>query len=98
VARNSSSSDGSILHFGLTRMRVTGSGDLRQTLFSLDEVKSNILATIPMQAVTDIEPTRLANFTQQRASLEVKTTARNEVFNISKIIIFVKPVSSSYPQ
>lgn len=98
AAKSSSGNDGSILHFGLTRLRVTGSGNLQQILHSLDDVRSNTLANFAMTSATDVEPTVLANFTQQRAYLEVKVTQISEWFNISKITIFVKPVATSYPQ
>lgn len=51
-----------------------------------------------MSALTNREPTVLANFIDQRAQLEGKTTLINETFNISKITIFVKPVATGYPQ
>lgn len=94
----SSSNDGGILHFGAVRYRVTGSGNLKTFLRSLDNVKNKQLSNTVMAAINDIEPTRWANFTNQRAQIEFKTTEINEVFNISKIIVFVKPVATSYPQ
>lgn len=90
--------NGEILHFNATRMRATGSGNLQQTLFSLDDVRSNILNNITLAATTNREPITLANFTEQRAYLEVKTSNINEYFVISKIVIFVKPVATGYPQ
>jgi hypothetical protein len=51
-----------------------------------------------MQAATNKEPVVLSNFTDQRVQLELKTTELNEVFNISKIVIFAKPVATGYPQ
>ena len=93
-----SSNEELVNHFGLTRLRVKGFGNLRQRLLSLDEVRENILNPIVMVNNTNVEPTKLANFTEQRASLEIKTTEINEWFQISKVIIFSKPVAKSYPQ
>ena len=84
-------------HFGAVRLRVSGSGNLRLRLLSLDEVKTQTLVPIVMSDPAYIEPTRLSNFTQQRASLEISTTMINEYFLISKIIIFTKPVATSFP-
>jgi hypothetical protein len=84
-------------HFGFTRIRLTGSGLLHQRLQSLGEVREFVMVPLVMASPTDIEPTRLANFTQQRASLEGKTTQINEVFEISKIVVFSKQVATSYP-
>lgn len=87
-----------ILHFGLVRLRVVGQGNLELFLRSLDNVRSVQLADLSLQATNNIEPTRLSNFTEQRAQLEGKTVNIGENFNISKIIIFVRPVGTSYPQ
>jgi hypothetical protein len=84
-------------HYGLIRLRVAGSGQLRTRLLSLDEVEEDILYPLDMSDPTDIEPTRLSNMTQQRAQLEIKTTQMDETFHCSKIIIFAKPVATSYP-
>lgn len=78
-------------------MRVTGSGNLRMTFFSLDDEHSNVLAPIAMQATTGREPTRLANFISQRGMLEIKVTAIDEKFTINRIVIFEKPMWSQYP-
>ncbi len=51
-----------------------------------------------MVAATNKEPTVLANFIDQYGQLEIKTTNINETFEVSKIVIFVKPVSTGYPQ
>lgn len=89
---------GELLHFHVVRMRVNGSGDLQLFLRSLDDVHNVQLTDIPMATLTNREPTVLANFIDQRGQLELKTTLINEVFTISKIIIFIRPVSTGYPQ
>lgn len=86
-----------INHYGAVRMRVTGAGNLRMRLLSLSETRQFPLFPFTMLSTTDIQPTRLANFTQQRAQLKIGTNQIDEVFEISKIVIFVKPVASSYP-
>lgn len=88
---------GTIQHYHGVRMRVTGSGSLLMTLHSLDEVDQSVLVPFTMAATTAREPTRLANFKTQRCSLELKTTEIDEVFRISKIIIFSKPVEGEFP-
>lgn len=87
----------SINHYGLVRLRIAGSASLRMRLLSLDEVRQNILTPLTLATPTNIEPTRLSNFTEQRAQLEISTTLIDETFVCSKIIIFTKPVASSYP-
>jgi len=95
VANNFS---GEILHCGATRFRVTGSGNLQLFLRSLDNSHNLQLTSIPMQATTNKEPLVLSNFSDQRVQLELRTTEINEVFNVSKIVVFIKPVATGYPQ
>lgn len=87
-----------INHYGAVRLHVTGFGSLQMTLFSLDETLSNVLIPITLNTATAVEPTRLANFTQQKAKLQIMTTNIGEYFQISKIIIFTKPVAKSWPE
>ncbi len=93
-----SASEEIINHFGAVRLRVTGSASLRLKLFSFDEVKQNVLSPLILATKTNIEPNRLSNFTQQRAKLEIRTTEINESFQISKVIVFVRPVAKSFPE
>jgi hypothetical protein len=87
-----------INHFGAVRLRVNGYANLQLTLLSLDEIQNNILAPIPLQTATNIEPNRLSNFTQQRAKLMIQTINSGEYFVISRIVIFTKPVAMSWPE
>lgn len=86
-----------VSHFGLVRLRLNGSGNLKLKLWSLDQVKSSTLVPLIMASSTNVEPTRLCNFTQQRAQLEIRTIGIDQTFKISKVIIFTKPVATSYP-
>lgn len=88
---------GEILHAGAVRLRVTGSGTLDLHLHSLDNVVNSQLKSFTMSNTTSKEPIILANFKQQRIQLELTTTEIDEVFTISKIVIFVKPVAEGYP-
>lgn len=97
MAKNSSFT-GEILHFNAIRTRVTGSGSLQLFLRSLDNTSSVQLTSISMSAATNREPTVLANFIDQRAQLEVRTTAIDEKFSISRIILYVRPLASEYPR
>ena len=96
--KKSSSDEQLINHYGEVRLRVTGTASLQMTLFSLNETQSFTLLPLTIAAATNVEPNRLCNFTQQRAKLEISTVNINETFQISKIIIFVKPVAKSYPE
>lgn len=87
-----------INHFNAVRIRVNGTGTLRMTLYSQDEVNSHTLPTLTMAALPAKQPTVLCNFMSQRAMLDGRTTAQSERFLIRRILVFVKPVFSSYPQ
>lgn len=87
-----------INHYGAVRTHTTGAGNLKLTLFSLDEIVISPLMPLVLKARNNIEPNRLSNFTQQKAKLEFRTTEINETFSCNKIIVFVKPVAKSYPE
>src|SRR5678815_869545 len=91
------SSGESISHFAAIRIRVVGVGPLQMKAYSLDDTRSKTLAPLVMQATNRIQPTRIVNFMEQRASFELKTTGIDEVFRINRIVIFSKEVFSSYP-
>lgn len=86
-----------ICHYGAVRLRVTGTGNLRMTFYSLDDESSSALVPIVMANTTGREPLRLANFISQRGMLEISTTAINEKFRINRVIIFEKMLWTSYP-
>lgn len=91
------SSGENISHFAAIRIRVTGYGNLNMTVKSLDYVKVKGLVPFNMQATSRIIPTRLVNFMEQRACFELITTEIDEKFRISRIVIFMKEVYTSYP-
>jgi hypothetical protein len=97
MAKNSIAA-GDILHFGAVRYRVTGSGNLTTIINSLDDVKTSTLANIIMATTTNKEPLVLANFSDQRGYIQFGTSAIDETFTISRIVVYVKPVATGYPQ
>lgn len=86
-----------ILHYGGVRMRVTGTGNLRMTLTSLDDIRSTTLVPFVLQDERSREPTRLCNFVSQRAKLKIYTTAIDEVFRVNRVIVFVKELYTQFP-
>jgi hypothetical protein len=98
TVKNGQGFTGEIIHFHVVRMRVTGSGNLDLELHSLDDVNVVALTSVPMSTATNREPTVLANFREQRAQLRFSVNAINEYFNLSKIVIFMKPDATGYPQ
>ena len=97
VTAREGSVSGNIGHVAAVRMRVVGQGDLNMTLYSLDDIKSKTLVPFTLTATARIMPTRIANFMEQLASLELETTEIDDYFRINRIVIFTKEVFSSYP-
>lgn len=85
-------------HYGAIRIRVRGSGNLKTTLYSYDEIYSDPQANISMSTTTAIPATALSNFTQMLAKLDLRTTEIDEIFEVSQIIVYVKFVGTSFPQ
>ena len=86
-----------INHFTGVRLRVVGAGNLKMNFYNLDNVRTTAFADLVMSANPGREPTKLCNFMHQRALLEGKTTEINDKFKINRIVIFVKPVFTSFP-
>ena len=92
-----SSTQDNIIHYTSLRMRVIGSGSLKMTMYTQDEIYSSVLIPFTMKAATNIRPTRLMNFQHQRAYLEGKIDVIDEWFKINKIVIYAKEVFADYP-
>jgi len=97
AAVSEQSSGESTSHFASIRIRVTGRGDLRLAVFSLDDLRSKVLTPFPLQEKARYAPTRIVNFSEQRASFEIKTTKLGDTFRINRIVIFSKELYKSYP-
>ena len=97
AALSEGSSGESVSHFAAIRIRLNGTGNLKMKAYSLDDVKTKELVPFVMKPVTRIIPTRIVNFTEQRASFELKTTEIDEKFRINRIVIFQKELYTSVP-
>jgi hypothetical protein len=93
---NSESAE-NITHFTAVRMRIQGTGNLKMSFISQDNVITQNLAELPMKELNERQPTRLSNFMQQRAIFELHTEKRLDFFRINRIIVFIKETYSSYP-
>lgn len=88
---------GEIIHSVGARYRTRGTGILRTRMWSLDRVRMDELENITLRSPSPREMTILANFQDQGVQLQFRTIHMDEVFTITKIICFVKPVAESYP-
>lgn len=86
-----------ISHWTGFKIRVVGSGNLIPTLYSLNNVETQVLASFAMSPTSSRIPSRLANFQHQRVSLELKTTVIDEFFKVSRVLIYFKEVFSEFP-
>lgn len=87
-----------ILHITGVRMRVVGAGNLDNILYSMDPIINQSLRTVVMASTNDDEPTILSNFNSQRTMLKVSTDEIDEIFNITRIILFGKPLWTDFPR
>lgn len=88
---------GNIVHSVGARYRVRGDGVLRTRMWDLDNTRYQDLNNIDLQTATPREKTIIVNFQDQGIQIQFRTIHIDEVFNMSKIICFVKPVAESYP-
>lgn len=88
----------SINHYTGIRIRVTGTGTLRTSFNSLNEIDTYTLPPLTLVATNRVEPTRLGNMMTQRCMLRGETTDFGDNFVITRIVILIKPqVFSEYP-
>jgi len=89
--------NGEVLHCGAVRYQLSGSGVMKSTLLSVDDIYSTALPDIDIPASAARQATILSNFNQERMYLYFRTTKINEVINLSKLVIFIRPVATGYP-
>jgi hypothetical protein len=98
MAKSSGNTSENIQHIVFVRYRITGSGNLKTTVESYKSIQFSNLANIAMSSDTDREPGVLANFNAQRMRIRFETDEFDETFTLTRIISFVKPVATGYPQ
>lgn len=89
---------GEVNHYNLVRLRATGFGKVKIRLFSLDEVDEDQCPDIILNKTSSKEPRSLANFTSNRAGIELKTTTINEYIDVNSIILYSRWVAAEYPE
>jgi hypothetical protein len=97
TARGQGSTGDYLSHFTGVRIRLNGSGVMRPTLLSQDEGQSYTLPTITMASTNRFSSFVLANATEERALLQLQTTAINEDATIHRITIFTRVVAVEIP-
>lgn len=88
---------GAIVHSVGARYRVRGDGVLRTRMWNLDQVRTKDLDDINLTTASAREKTIITNFQDQGIQIQFRTIHIDEIFTMSKIICFVKPVAESYP-
>jgi len=97
AALSEQSSGENIQHFSTIRIRANGAASLKLRVYSMDDVRSKVLAPLVVELKSRIQPNRLVNFVEQRASFEIKTTEKDEYFRINRIVVFMKEMYTSHP-
>jgi hypothetical protein len=91
----------SINHFNGVRVRVVGSGNLDVAAYVQNGMNTDSLdqTLVPyaMSTATHRQPTLGLNVKKQRMSLEIKITEINEWFAINRLIVYMKPLYTSFP-
>ena len=82
-------------HCAALRLRVDGTGNLQLKLIGPNDVRQNVLVPLTMVTLDSQTRDKLANFRSESIQLEFKTTEIDEIFSISKITFFTKPVATS---
>jgi hypothetical protein len=101
MSRGATSSEKSggenLQHFSTVRLRAIGFGNLKMKVFSLDDVKTKDLVPLVLGQASRIQPNRIVNVVEQRASFEFWTTDLDEWFRINRISVYLKEIYTSHP-
>lgn len=89
--------DSEILHIGMVRTRVVGSGNLRLELRSFDDVYVQSIGFHVMTPTAAYKRDRLCNFVQQGTRIKYYTDSIDEYFKINDITVFVKGIYKQLP-
>src|SRR5688500_11614510 len=85
-------------HLGLVRGEFSGEGSLLVTSFSLYQSAFKESAPVTLEEAPDKFAETLSNFKKQLMQVEFAVDEVDEWFNVSTIIVFIKPVESGYPR
>lgn len=86
-----------INHLGPIRGLFNGEGNLLTTAFSLKQVNFEEEPDIVLIEASDNYSETLGNFQSQRIQVEFAVDVIDEWFDVSDIIVFIRPVASSLP-
>lgn len=88
---------GSVIHFGIVRIRVVGTGNLILTFQGYDQVLQEELAPLAMSNPNSREMRVLSNFVSQEGMLKIETRLINEIMRVNRVTIYAKPLWAEYP-
>lgn len=88
---------GELIHFAAIRMRIIGEGNVQQFIRSLDDVNIYQMVDLSLAFKSNIEPTTLSNYIDQRGQFEFRTVEIDEIINLSSIRIYIRPIATGYP-
>lgn len=94
----SQSTGENVIHVGAVRVRGYGNGTVNLRLIGLGNIEEQELASAILDDFTHRPFTILANFIQTRAQVELKTTELGDLMIVSRIIVYTKPIWTSFPQ
>lgn len=88
-----------ISHCVSVKVRVNGIGNIKTALFDFGNTNFFYMVDLAMNDnVTGRTLTALSNFNSELIQAEVRTTAIDEVFKLSRVIPYVKMSKMGYPQ
>ena len=86
-----------IHHFSTIRIRASGVGTMRLAVHALNLTNHKILIPMILESNPRIQPNRLVNFVEQRASFQLAVLGMDEHVRINRIIVYMKEIYTSHP-
>lgn len=90
--------ENSLLHLGLFKMRVTGSGGMNLQLRTFDQLNQVDLPPFTLTTTAQYLQQRLTNYIGQGIILKGSAQALNSTCRVQDITLFLKPIYNEIPQ
>lgn len=87
-----------ITHCAGTRMRITGSGTVKQVAQSLDYIQTVEFGNNVLRTSNNKSPFSIVNFQDQHTAVRVYMDEYDDFMKVDQLLIFIKPVFTGYPQ
>lgn len=89
--------ENALIHLGLIKMRVTGTGGMNLQLRTFDQLNQVSLIPFSLNSTEQYLLQRLTNYTGQGIIFRMSAKEINDTCRVQDVTLFVKPIYSEIP-